>query len=216
MSHFDIIMDIPFSGSEFSEKGSSIIDGIKESDAREKLINKVADLASGKVASDSKLTYLAAFEQVLKENPDLAEKIKAHRQKQIKEKIGAMDEEAVLNPNGNFSENNNRSRIEFISFCDALASEGKIRPDARSMVVDLMTIFSRAAAFEFSEGTRKRKDYPLNRFKSFLEGLPKRELSSIESVNLYHERIHKRTLAVSKEKGIPYREALSMILKEED
>jgi len=172
------------------------MESMKGFDAVEKLISQVGDLTSEKMANDSKLTYKAALEQVLEENPDLAEKIRAYRKTMIKEQIDTMDEEKILNPGGNFSENKRRTRDDFIFFCDELAKEGKIRPEARSVVVDFMEIFSRAPVFEFNEGTGKRKDHPLNRFRSFLGGLPKRELSPIESANLYHERIHHKTLTL--------------------
>ena len=117
MSYFDFTMDIPEDEHKgttgafnnlYQKRGGVMNDNfekrIKEAGATDKLLSKIGDLVSQKMANDKALSYKDALNQVLKENPDLAEQVKAYQQKAIKDKISGMDPGKALAPVSNFSE----------------------------------------------------------------------------------------------------------------
>ncbi len=66
-----------------------------------------------------------------------------------------------------------KKRAEFESFCEGLIREGRLTPAVKPVVIDFMEILSQVGEFEFSEPEGKLKTEPLEKFKSFLRGLPK-------------------------------------------
>jgi hypothetical protein len=77
---------------------------IKEQEAIDKLLKKMGDLTSIKMVNDKTLSYKDAFNQVMEENPDLAEQVRAYQQKVIRDKLDNMDPEQALMPEADFSE----------------------------------------------------------------------------------------------------------------
>ncbi|NTU41675.1 MAG: hypothetical protein HGA78_01205 [Nitrospirales bacterium] len=83
----------------------------------------------------------------------------AEREKSKDAKIAALEAEA--------------RRTRNASFCEGLMREGKVTPAMLPNVLDFMEILSSSGEFEFSEGEGKSKAQPVERFKAFLQGLPK-------------------------------------------
>jgi len=97
-----------------------------------------------------------------KEIADFSEKDKAKDADLAKLKKDLADEKAK-----------NR-KAEFQAFCETLEKEGKLTPAMKPAVLDFMEILSGATEHEFSEADDKKvKAQPIEKFKTFLTGLPK-------------------------------------------
>ena len=69
-----------------------------------------------------------------------------------------------------------RRRMEFQAFCEGLMEEGKLTPAMKPIVLDfleILTTVEETGEYEFTEGNGKVKASPLERFKAFLNLLPK-------------------------------------------
>jgi len=64
-------------------------------------------------------------------------------------------------------------KAEFNSFCDSLTAEGKLTPAMKPAVLDFMEILHGSGEYEFAEGDGKVKAQPAEKFKTFLNALPK-------------------------------------------
>ena len=127
-----------------------------------------------------------------------------------------------------------KRQAEFDSFCEELIREGKLTPVMKSQVMDFMEILHGIEEYEFSEGENKVKANPLEKFKTFLKGLPKvieyGEIAKKDKVEetkktidfeadgkIDEERmeLHRRAVQVmEKNPGISYIDAIKKVIKE--
>jgi hypothetical protein len=123
---------------------------------------------------------------------------------------------------------------EFSSFCEELIREGKLTPAMRPIVMDFLEILHSIQEYEFSEGDGKVKAKPVERFKAFLNRLPKqivfgekattdRAGDSKKTVDFEAEgrvdeermELHRKAIEyMEKNKGISYIDALKKVIKE--
>lgn len=124
---------------------------------------------------------------------------------------------------------------EFQSFCEGLIREGRLTPAMKPCVLDLMEILSGSGEYEFSEGDAKVKAQPVEKFKAFLNRLPKQvefgetarkdKAADNASRAAHHDftgkvdeerlEIHQKAVKFAEKEGISYREALNKALKED-
>jgi hypothetical protein len=130
----------------------------------------------------------------------------------------------------------NQRKAEFNAFCEGLIKEGKLTPAMKPAVLDFMEIMSNSGEFEFSEGDDKKvKAQPVEKFKAFLNALPKQvefsELATKQkaaegkgkdaghdfSGKVDEERLelHQKAMEFMEKEGISYRDAVKKALKEE-
>lgn len=120
---------------------------------------------------------LQQFAEVSKKKDDELSALKS--QLELKEK------EARLK---NFSDN-----------CDTLLKEGKLVPVQKQMIIEFMEIIHNTQEWEFSEGEKKVKANPLDKFNEFLKSLPKQvDLSEKATKENCHNKEKEITLEYGK------------------
>ncbi len=123
-------------------------------------------------------------------------------------------------------------RAEFKLFCEGLIKEGKLTPAMSPAVLDFMEILHAAGEYEFAEGDAKVKAQYVEKFKTFLSGLPKQvEFSEIATKDRVVEskgkdtshnfsgkvdderlEIHRQAMEFVEKEGISYRDAVYKVI----
>ncbi len=154
----------------------------------------------------------------------------AEYQKKHEEEIAEMKRQLEV-------EKSEKRHMESTKFCETLVADGKIAPTKIAEIIDFMEILNCAGEFEFSEGDKKVKKMPVEKFRDFLKDLPKafrfgefaskdktRDLGEkkvdkdFKDVKLDEDRmkIHKKAKEYAEKHKISYADALKKVINQDD
>lgn len=245
---------------EFSDYRISVIGGILQR-IREFIIDKFDTETADKVISSYEIEAIQsepaepATASAFSENTDkggkemdkiqeLEAKLKEEQQSRsaIEQQFSEKEKEAQALKQEIEKGMAEKRRAGFDSFCEGLMKEGRLLPAKRPVVMDFMEILFKAecgmqnAEYEFSEGDKKVKERPTERFKDFLNSLPKQvefgETATKDkaaegrgkgaghdfSGKVDEERLELHNKAISyieANKGVSYKDALEIVLRED-
>jgi hypothetical protein len=139
-------------------------------------VKGLADVAFEEKEDGSYMTYMTYEEE---EDMDKIQELEAKLEEERKSRSAAeqqfseKEKEAAVLRQELEKERAEKRKAEFNSFCEGLMKEGKLTPAMKPAALDFMEILTGSGEYEFSEGDGKVKAQPVERFKAFLNSLPK-------------------------------------------
>jgi len=161
--------------------------------------------------------------------------------KELEEQLRAKENELKQARAALAKEQAAKRQSDHLSFCEGLASGGKLTPAQKPAVLDFMEILFNAGEFEFSEGEgddgklKRAKKSALDVFKEFLNALPKQvdynehatkgkapgapnsgeALEFSGSIDEERLELHKKAMMLVESEKLSYKDAVKKVLQKE-